>query len=111
MLEGIGQGTYSATITDANDCVSTDSQSIIDLAVVELHNALVVYPNPFSNVISIETTGATSYVVRDLQGRCIASGKLMSSMGTVDTSAWPAGVFTLRVQLAGSVLTKRIIKI
>lgn len=111
VLEGIGQGTYSATITDANDCVSTDSQSIIDLAVVELHNALVVYPNPFSNVISIETTGATSYVVRDLQGRCIASGKLMSSMGTVDTSAWPAGVFTLRVQLAGSVLTKCIIKI
>jgi hypothetical protein len=111
VLEGIGQGTYSVTITDANDCESADSQSIIDLAVVELQNVLVVYPNPFSNVISLEAAGATSYVVHDLRGLFIAAGTFMSSMGTVDTSAWPAGVFTLRVQLAGGVLTKRIIKI
>jgi len=91
--------------------VSTDSQSIIDLDVVELQNALAVYPNPFTNVISIETSAATSYVVHDLQGRCINAGTFTSNKSVVDTSAWPAGVYTLHVQVEGSKLTKRITKL
>ncbi len=111
VLDGIGQGTYSVTVTDNNECVGTDSQSIIDLDVVELQNALAVYPNPFTNVISIETSAATSYVVHDLQGRCIAAGTFTSNKSAVDTSAWPAGVYTLHVQVEGSKLTKRITKL
>jgi hypothetical protein len=111
VLDGIGQGTYSVTVTDNNECVSTDIQSIIDLDVVELQNALAVYPNPFTNVISIETSAATSYVVNDLQGRCIAAGTFTSNKSAVDTSAWPAGVYTLQVQVEGSKLTKRITKL
>jgi len=111
VLDGIGQGTYSVTVTDGNGCVGTDSQSIIDLDVVELQDALAVYPNPFAHVFTIETTAATSYVVYDPQGRCIAAGTITSNMSAVDTSAWPAGVYTLRVSVEGRELTKRITKL
>jgi hypothetical protein len=111
MLDGIGQGIYSVTVTDNNGCVSTESQSIIDLDVLELQNTLAVYPNPFTNVISIETTGATSYVVHDLQGRCVAAGAITSNRRSVDASAWPSGMYSLRVQVGGSEKMRRITKL
>jgi len=111
VLDGIGQGTYSVTVIDNNGCAVSDSQSIIDLDVTELQNSLVVYPNPFSNVIFIQTMVSAIYQVHDMNGRLIFEGTIFSEKASVDTAAWPSGMYTLRVKSEGSVITKRIAKI
>jgi hypothetical protein len=111
VLDGIGQGTYSVTVTDNNDCAVSDSQSIIDLDVMEAVSSLLVYPNPFADFVVLEATVPVAYTVCDLQGRMVASGTINSAKGILDATHWNAGVYVLSIESERGVSTLRITKL
>jgi hypothetical protein len=96
VLDSIGQGMYSVTVTDFNGCESSDNQSIIDLEVAEVAPAIRVYPNPVVSWLMIESAHAGSYHVHDAAGRLVLSGKLLSGKTGIDTSGWTSGAFVLK---------------
>jgi hypothetical protein len=111
ILDYIGQGSYSVTVTDANDCVSTDSQSIIDLDVTESQSSWFIYPNPISDVCCVVAPSGGNYVLRDTQGRFILAGNLRAGKTFVDLSNCPAGSYVLSMEAEMDIVTTRIVKL
>ncbi|MFM7726837.1 MAG: ASPIC/UnbV domain-containing protein, partial [Flavobacteriales bacterium] len=95
VLDGIGQGAYSVTVTDANDCVSADTESIIDLDVAEVYAAIQVYPNPVISSLSLVSACAATFEILDGCGRMVHSGKLLPGLNTIDCASWSEGSYVL----------------
>jgi hypothetical protein len=111
VLDGIGQGTYSVTVTDNNECVSTDSQSIIDLDVVEWEAKWSVYPNPAGDFLNLVGLASGTYTLCDIDGRLLLAGSLTAGKNAIDFSKYPAGTYVLTVEEEGRVITKRVTKL
>ena len=69
---------------------------------------LVVYPNPATDRITVETNGLDEEVVLyDLLGRAVRRASLVAGKTVLDTSALPAGVYVVRVGGESRVVTIR----
>ncbi len=55
------------------------------------------WPNPVENTLFIETTGATSYFIADMQGRVILDGNISTLLSAVDVSVLKTGTYVLRL--------------
>lgn len=84
----------------------TDEMSIAEMPVSELS----VYPNPASDLISIEGIG-TGAIVRafDVTGRSIAAAQVRSGNARISTASWPRGWAILRVEWNDQVRTARVL--
>lgn len=111
VLDGIGQGSYSVTVTDANGCVVTDSQSIIDLDVTESELEWLVYPNPTTDFLNWVGWTSGTYSMRDIDGRLLLTGSITAGKITIDIRSFPAGTYVLNVEESGRVITRRITKL
>ena len=111
VLDGIGQGTYSVTVTDANGCVGTDSQSIIDLDVAEWEAKWSVYPNPSADFLNLVGLTSGTYTLCDIDGRLLLTGSLTAGKTKIDFSRFPAGTYVLTVEEEGRFITKRVTKL
>jgi hypothetical protein len=111
VLDSIGQGTYSVTVTDANGCVGTDSQSIIDLVVAEWEAKWSVYPNPSADFLNLVGLTSGTYTLCDIDGRLLLTGSLTAGKNKIDLSRCPAGTYVLTVEEEGRVITKRVTKL
>ena len=80
--------------------------SIAEMPVSELS----VYPNPASDLISIEGIG-TGAIVRafDVTGRSIAVEQVRSGNGRISTASWRRGWAILRVEWNDQVRTARVL--
>ena len=59
---------------------------------------LIVYPNPVTNRLTVETIGSDEEVVLyDVLGRVVSRASLSSGKASLDVSALPAGVYVVRV--------------
>lgn len=111
VLDSIGQGTYSVTVTDANECVSVDSQSIIDLNVAEWKSDWLVYPNPATDYVTLLGSSDSRLIISDLYGRLLYSGRIQGGTYVHDLSAYPSGTYVLTLEYEGTFFTQRLMKL
>lgn len=71
-----------------------------------------IYPNPVVDRFFIRQQRSNSghYLVRDVLGKEVLSGKLQSDNETVDISSFDSGIYFVTVLLDNTTLTKEIIK-
>ena len=111
VLDNIGLGTYSVTVTDANGCVGTDSQSIIDLDIAELETQWSVYPNPTADYVQLIGITDGNFTLCDLDGRLLDTGSVSAGRNVIDLSRYPNGTYVLTIEREGSSITKRVTKL
>jgi hypothetical protein len=101
---GIGSYPISYSYTNANGCSSNASQniSVISCAgseVIELkENGIVLYPNPTSDEFTVETIedlNGKSFIIYDVSGRILSTGKLVGNKTTIQVSSLSTGSYYL----------------
>ncbi|MEZ4798290.1 MAG: T9SS type A sorting domain-containing protein [Flavobacteriales bacterium] len=102
----IGQGTYSCTITDANNCTIDYTGNIIDLNVSELEMATFdIYPNPAKNDITISRNalkGTGTLVIFDALGRVVMTENILGQKHNFNVETLESGVYFIRVENEGT---------
>ena len=114
-VAGPGNGNYTVEVTNYSGCsatsatypvLNTGTRNLADYA-----NAISVFPNPardkFNLVVSAELTG-TSYVLSDMTGRQLLSGKVENESNTISVNGISSGIYMLTVYDGASSITKRI---
>jgi hypothetical protein len=97
VLENIGSGIYTVTVTDANGCQQSAAQNIIDLGVDELLGLVQFYPNPFDDIIQIRTGKSCRYRMYNAQGGCVSAGILQGGLNQVQLPSLLSGIYILRI--------------
>lgn len=120
-VDSLAFGDYMVTVTDAFGCSETVSLTI-DLAdgvdeATEVLEGVSVFPNPTQGNVELRLdlprTTELRATVYDLTGRQLLDRKYGSQLQlneTFDLSAYPAGIYLLRVQADGAAKTIRIMK-
>lgn len=74
-------------------------------------NTIRVYPNPFSNVITVRSEGAIETVqLLDLNGRLISEARNGAQALTLSTESLEAGIYLLRATTSTGTITQRLVK-
>lgn len=117
-IDGLVAGEYGVTVTDANGCsITSDDISIeVVIGVGEWLNAAVqLYPNPTSDVFTLEFPAAIAaegctLLIHDAAGRLIASRQIPAGTmrETVDVLDWSAGIYTIQITTIEHASTSRM---
>ncbi len=102
---GVGVHDLWVTVTDYDECQSTDylmvtikqSVGIIDL--VENNSSIKVYPVPAKNYLNIESTNIQSQInceIINSSGQCVKSFEVFSESEIVDISEFNPGYYSIR---------------
>ena len=98
----VNDGNYTVMVTDGNGCTSNSATyAVINLGVNEIDlSSVSVAPNPtrdaFAITVSSELVGLP-YILTDLTGRDILSGKLSNLSTSVSLSGKASGLYLLNV--------------
>lgn len=78
----------------------------------EIQSNLSLYPNPAHDCISIhiENAAAFSYMIRDLQGKILLSGKGKDNFTKVEIKNLPQGIYYLEIKANEQYFSKTVIK-
>ncbi|WP_297088177.1 T9SS type A sorting domain-containing protein [uncultured Draconibacterium sp.] len=75
------------------------------------HSDISVYPNPFSNKLTIKSSGNITVEVYDLYGRKITESKSLDPLHSINVDDWDAGFYLIRTtNESGAVNCKKVIK-
>jgi hypothetical protein len=112
-IEIAANGNYSYTITDANNCMY--SENIVIAHVKEFISQLDVrvFPNPIEGNERLQITcnvNIETIEVMDGKGALVLREITSRNHSTIDTSTWPAGIYTLRVCTEAATTSRRIVK-
>jgi hypothetical protein len=73
-------------------------------------NALVVYPNPTSNLVNIQNIlEGAAIIVTDLSGRVVYTVIANNSMITLSTEYWSNGLYLIQTELNGAVQQQKLV--
>lgn len=92
--------------------ISCDENLVLDTNDFDHQNLdIVIYPNPFSSVINIETTmNNFNYTMYSIEGKVIKKAISNENAVTVDLSSLNTGIYLLEIESNGSKTTRKIIK-
>ncbi len=116
-ISGLAGGTYSWTVTDSNGCtVSLDVEvgDLVDnIEEVGAFFAIVAYPNPSKNVLTLESDGFTGKAVVqlfDAMGRLITDMEQMTLNGRIqlNVSGLATGTYNVVAECNGRRAIERI---
>lgn len=107
-------GTYQVSLTTHNRIgeqeVHTKSLTISTASIAENELASVlVYPNPASDMVFIESEGNVNFELYDLQGSQLQADKLLAGMRSIDLSEFSAGVYVLVLTVDDERRTERLV--
>lgn len=102
------QGAAQATAQNQ----SFTSSSIEGIEIVKNENTSIsVYPNPFTNSVTIKYNGENAkYAIYNMQGRIIIPSTNIESGNSIDVSDLNKGLYLLTIEKGGIIQTKRLIK-
>lgn len=96
-ISGLGSGTYTITVTDANGCTKDTTFNI--KSSVGLEDApeagFVIYPNPTNGQFQIQLMGDYQIIIHDAAGRIVFT-QIASDDTNINLNA-EAGVYTIEV--------------
>ncbi len=83
----------------------------VSIAIVDLNNAIDLYPNPVSNTlnISLGSLQAEEVAIMDMYGRQVRSFEHVAGIKTVDVSGLSAAVYFVSVTVEGTTISRRFI--
>jgi hypothetical protein len=122
-LQGTVSGQFaSITLPNLNSGLAWDTSNLLTAGTIKVttitaitspveNYAVHIYPNPASDFIVIELSGASTAKVEilNLTGNRVLSQEILSS-GKMDITTLPKGLYLLRVNIGGEVHTEEIIK-
>jgi hypothetical protein len=77
-------------------------------------SSVSIYPNPSANgMFHVEISGSdseTRFDVTGVDGRIIQQGEWNTNAGQVDLSAYPSGMYLLKIVQQDRIVTRRLIK-
>ena len=104
---------YQVTGMDANGCTNSYQVVVtVDVCAGIAKNSAVhvsVYPNPATEMVTVESAEALSYELLDVLGKVIAKGGLQQGKATINISSYPAGLYHLRLNGDHSVHVTNIV--
>jgi hypothetical protein len=111
-LTDLSPGTYTLTITDANDCVTSASYTVENVSSVDENAnelALQLYPNPTMDILNINAKNGTiqSIEVIDVFGKTIEFKSIDDTHFEYNTSTLNQGTYFIRVMLSGALIQDR----
>ncbi len=118
-ISNVGVGTYSVTVTDANNCSQTGSVTLVPTSIKEVKGIaqVKVYPNPANAKlnIAVELTEAQDISVeifnsigQQMFAKQYHNYETLSE--TVDISSFAQGVYMVRIKANESIRTIRLVK-
>ena len=63
----------------------------------EFYSNISIYPNPFTNVFSVNSDARGSIVVYDVMGKIIKTKNLDLGITKLDLSNYPGGIYIMKV--------------
>lgn len=118
-IEDVPAGTYKLTVTDANGCVDVhvftveSATAVIDQNIASHIN---LYPNPTTGMVTLEVSGTSgnnvTAVIYNVNGKMLAefpNGVLANGKRELDLSAYPAGVYLVKILIEGQIVSKRLV--
>jgi len=106
-------GAYSVTITNANGCSATSDTIDVVITGIELteyNKTINVYPNPATDNITIESPQQAVIEISNIQGQLIKTLAANSNKTSVDVSAFPSGMYFVKVKTEKGVAVKKFVK-
>lgn len=96
VVQNVGNGVYSVTITDANGCQASAEVTVQTLSLDSFDDTLnwLVYPNPSSGNLYIDIDGLRSFEMHDLAGKQVMKG----SQQMLDLTKLSSGQYILTIQ-------------
>jgi len=105
-------GNYAVVVT-VNNCSDTSAcQNIVSVGIASKGNLHLskVYPNPATNVLTIETNVHKQYAIYNALGQLVQQGELKSTLQKIDISKLAAGAYTVALGKEGKEVFRVIIE-
>jgi PKD repeat protein len=80
------------------------------ISMIDKTSGINLFPNPFTNELSIEVAVATEIVIIDIAGRIVLNTNIQKGLSTINTSDLKPGLYFVQCSTDGSVSRFRIVK-
>jgi hypothetical protein len=113
IVDELSQGSYLVYVEDSLGCTDSIDFSIIDVGIPNTEVAnFQIYPNPFSNSVSIQAQSVGEYevIVFSNNGQKVSQAKFNSELLLLDMSQLRSGIYSIVVyDVNGVFLTKHVL--
>lgn len=93
------------------DTTTTINVSLTPVSINHKSNVLAkAYPNPASNLLTLETNSAESYSIINAQGRVIENNTIVNTKTLVDISTLESGIYLIQVNKGNDYTLLKILK-
>lgn len=99
-----GDGNYRASVIGNGTINGTQNISVQN---IEANKPINIYPNPFSDKLTIETNHPTDITVRSILGQIVFQQKGATQ---IDTENWSKGAYIVTVEMNGKTEHLKVIK-
>ena len=120
-ISGLAAGTYQLFVTDANGCITSSAYTIQSMNPTnnpELDARIKIFPNPTNDWVTIELTDLPitemDVTIHDVIGQLVShhpKAKINGGKYLLDMGHFPEGVYLLKLNLKGEIVTKRIVRV
>ena len=111
---GLGDHTITYTYVSEEGCENSAEETLYVDACTGIdeikEDAVQVYPNPANDVVHISSkSNMVSVSIYNFSGQLIEGLKLNESSYQINTSSFPAGVYSIKIEAESDIVTKRLI--